>query len=147
MITMLQLLKSTLFSERYSELIWQQTEPGFNCKKMEHSIRSGINVMLCKGKYSLFCDIYSEQSFYLKLKLGKFHDYLAFCCNNDAGVWTSGFLHTKIPHWRVVWDKDVAFKLLLFMVQQLRICNLKDIRFLVGMCNKDNFEPSNLWLV
>ena len=47
---------------------------------------------------------------------------------NDTGVRTSGFFHTKIPHWRLVRDNDVAFKQLVFMVRKLRIGALKDIQ-------------------
>ena len=38
---------------------------------------------------------------------------------NDTGVRTIGFFHTKIPHWRLVRDNDVAFKQLVFIFNNL----------------------------
>ena len=94
---------------------------------MEHIVGYEINVMLNEGMYSIFCDIFSVKWFSMKLKFGKFNNYLAFWYKNDTGVRTSVFFQTKIPHQRLIQDTDVAFKLLVFMVQKLRIGALKNM--------------------
>ena len=95
---------------------------------MADSIMYEINAMLTKGMFSSFCCIFWLSMFLIRLKLQKFHDFLALQPEIRYRCWNVLFFHTKKP--RLDRSFDLAFKTLLLLVRKLRIGGLRDINAL-----------------